>query len=270
VRYLSLFFFLIFVSIQAQNVKYVDENMNIIDSLTLTKKCKQHIFKCLKYDTDTLIIKKVLYKYKFGKLNDSTFQKIKKNLNTDSLSKSNIIVRYYDSLIPYKTLLKNHSKHTEKREKIYFDTSKTRYYYRSGHKFNKKIYERNRKNFIKTQNKCTKKYENKFDAKVFHVYKHDSNISKEYDNFDWTADNGIFQNTFFNIIFNYWIVIIKPDGEYFLIGSHISDKNLSKLLTTSDWAIFKEEWDKTLEKYTMNGIGVFKSESDRIHKKHCF
>lgn len=258
----------------AQVVKNIDEKMESIDSLTLAKKCNQRIFKCLKYDTDTLVINKILYKYNFGKLNQEDYKKIIDYLSTTSQSniESNktIIVRYYDTLKSFSKLLKEHSKHPKEKQKVYTDTSKTKFYYLNPHKFNRQIFEKNRNKFIKDRNKCIKKYDRKYNTQVFHAFDYDSNVSGEYIDFNWIPDNGILKETFFEIVFNYWAVILKPDGEYFLIGDHFSDKNVSKLIKSDDWTQFKLEWNETLYKYPINGIGIFKDESEMEHIKHCF
>ena len=273
-KFLTVLFLLFFSSVNAQNVKYIDEDMNSIDSITLYKKCNQLIFKCLKYDTDTLVINKVLQRFKFGTLSPSNFENIKNELSNDSGrnigSDEFIIVRYYDSLKSFSKVNKVHQNHPKKRQKIYFDSSKTRYYYRMPHKFNQRIFEKNRNKFIKYRNKCVKKYENKFNSLVFHVYDDDSGIAHEYENFDWIEDNGLFKETFFNIIYNYSSVVIKPDGEYFLIGGHISDKNVYQLLSNRNWETFKLQLNETKESYIINGIGIFENESNSAHIKHCF
>ena len=80
----------------------------------------------------------------------------------------------------------------------------------------------------------------------------------------------MFKETFFNIIYNYSSVVIKPAGEYFLIGGHISDKNVYQLLSNRNWETFKLQLNETKESYIINGIGIFENESNSAHIKHCF
>ena len=155
-KYLKFLLLLIVTCASAQKVKYIDENMQAIDSFTLIKKCKQHPFKCLKYDTDTLIINKVLYKYRFGKLDRTTNTQIRNTLINDSNTSIDknavIIVHYYDSLSTYNTVYKNHLKHIKTEHIIILDSGETRSYY-SKHKFNEKTFEKNRTKFVKKRNK---------------------------------------------------------------------------------------------------------------------
>ena len=51
----------------SQSKIHLDENMEEISSSRYKIKCGYHIFKCLKYTTDSLEVNKVLYKYSFGR-----------------------------------------------------------------------------------------------------------------------------------------------------------------------------------------------------------
>lgn len=275
-RFITFLLGILFSTISfAQNTIYLDESNQEIDSTIYKNKCIQHPFKCLEYITDSLILKKVLYKFNFGRLDEINYQKIRNTLVKDSKTETDtnaiLIIHFYDSLRTFKTVYKEHLKHLKLtyniKDSLKFKQNPKPFL---SHDYDEEEFKKNRINFIKKNNKCIKTFESKYNTRLFYVYKDDSNISGDYVNFKWLADNGIFKNTFFEIMFNYWVVIIKPDGEYFLNGSHLSDKNISKLIESDDWSIYKKDWYETLEIYLINGKGLFKKESALNHKKHCF
>lgn len=266
-----LTFALILVSFfcYSQEEIYIDENIALIDTTTYKNKCKNILLKCLEYKTDSLVMNKVLYKFQFGKLTKEEYTQIKNVLTIDSDKKIEkndfIIIKYYDSLLNFKRVNERHLIHLKKAEEQQTELNVRNKY----HEFNEKIFLKNRKNWIKKSNKCIKRYENKFQSKAFYIYKHEQSVVDNYKNFDWIKDRGIFKHTFFKIMFNYRFVILKPDGEYFLSGGHLTDKRFEKLLKTNDWSKFKEDWNTTYKKNILNGEGIFKKVEYDHNTRHC-
>lgn len=251
---------------------YLDENLKEINTSSYSKKCKQITKKCLEYKTDSLTINKVLNKFYFNKLNSTEYEQIRLLINKDSKtlisSGEIIIIKYYDSLLSYETLYNRHVKHTQIiLNDTSFSMSEKR---RKIHDYDKSKFKKNKSKWLKKQNKCVEKYEKKLPIKINYLYKAEENVVNNYDGFNWIKDNGIFKNNFFKIIYNYNLVIIKPDGEYFLKGGHLTDKLIEKLIKNHDWSKFKNDLKQSEEKNIINGYGLFKKILPNHHSKHCF
>lgn len=111
----------------SQESSFVDENMKYIDSSTFKRKCKSYIYKCLEYKTDAFSIKKILYKFTFGKISTVEYDQIRKLLIKDSNTKiepnSILVIKYYDSLFSYKTSNIKYIRHIEMHESPIPDSS---------------------------------------------------------------------------------------------------------------------------------------------------
>lgn len=252
--------------------QYIDENLVKIDSTTYFLKCKQITNKCLNYKTDSLKIFKVLNKFNFKKLDHQDYEQIRLLLNRDSKkhidSGEIIVIKYYDSLLNYKTLHNKHIKHTQtvlKDSSLSLNDKR-----RKTHDYSEVEFKKKRSKWLKKQNKCIEKYEKEFPIKVNYLYKTEENVVDDYNGFNWIKDNGTFKNKFFKIVYNYNLVIIKPDGEYYLNGGHTSDKKIEKLLETPNWETFKNDLKLSTNKYVKSGYGLFKKIPSEHHSKHCF
>lgn len=267
--YLTLLFLLFFSLSYSQEKIYLDENIVRIDSSTYDNKCKNISLKCLEYKSDNLLMNKVFYKFKFGKLTPKEYTQIKSILSIDSNKKIEnkdfIIIKYYDSLLNFKRVNEKHIVHSKKvKEQQTGQIVRHKY-----HNFNEKHFKKNRNIWIKKNNKCIKRYENKFQSKAFYIYKDEQNVVDKYENFNWIKDRGVFKHTFFKIMFNYRFVIIKPDGEYFLSGGHLSDKRFEELLKNKDWSKFKQDLNESYKKNILTGKGIFKEINSDHNTRHC-
>jgi len=252
----------------SQEKVFLDENINKIDSLTYKNRCKNILLKCLEYKIKDLSINKILFKYQFGKLKSDEYLQIKNSLQIDSnkfiKDDQYIIIKYYDSLFNYKTANNRHLSRVNKAKQNNSAYSKNFY-----HEFNNKIFLKERKDWIKKNRKCIKRYNSKFNSEVFYIYKAEQNVIDKYENFNWIKDRGLFKNKFFKIIGNFRFVIIKPDGEYFLGGGHLEDNRFEKLLKSKDWSNFKSNWHNTYSKKELTGEGIFKTISPFHNNRHC-
>jgi len=255
----------------SQEEIYLDENMKEIDSLQYSKRCTFQIFKCLEYKTDSLIINKVLYKYSFGKIEPKEYEQIRKLLIRDSKTKieaeSVLVINYYNSINSYNTIYRKHLKNYVKPDSA---NSKVTNKYIVRHDYTLKDYKKNKMKWVKTKNKCIKRFEKVKNTKILFIYQNSEVPVNSYLNFNWIKDYGLFKNKFFKIKYQNSLLVIKPDGEYFLSGSHFSDKNVNKLLKHSDWTKYKKDWVNTIHKNLSSGVGMFKRESLYYHKSHCF
>lgn len=268
-KYFKILLLVTTISVYAQEKIYLDENFRNISKLEYSNKCKKNIFKCLEYKSDSLSINKMLFRYRFGKISDTSYHQIRKLLIRDSKtsidSNSIIIVKYYDSLINFQSIYSRHLKHIEPKTDSLGNQIPIH-----KHEYNIDIYNKNKSDFIKNRKKCIQKFEKLENVRVFHMYQHDENVADTYDGFNWIDDKGTFKNTFFQILFNYYAVLIKPNGDYFLIGGHFTDKNLKILIKKENWEPFKSDWKKTYFSTQNNGKGMFKTSDSFYHPKHCF
>ncbi|WP_417238452.1 hypothetical protein [Bizionia sp.] len=274
IKKLAFTLFTIFIGLHVFSQKeiYMDENMKEIDVLTYSKKCSLQAFKCIQYDLDTLKINKVLPKFHFGKIDPTAYTQIRKLLMRDSkkIIKPNktLIVKFYDSILPFEKALANYNRHMRIVHDLNLDSTKS---INSRHsKLTEKSYIKGRKDFIKRSKKCKKKFEKRFNSEIFYLVDESNGLANTYTNFNWIADNGFFKNNFFKIRSHYSTVFIKPDGEYFLIGTHFPDRSANKLLKTDNWSKYKKDWQKTLTTERFKGSGIFQHELYYSHKAHCF
>jgi hypothetical protein len=242
-----------------KDIIYLDENMSKIDSIIYKKKCKSTVLKCLEYKKDSLfIIHKVLYKYTFGKISKTETIQLKKPLSINKTfnSQSNIVINYRDSLYDYNARKRNSDRHLKSHDSF-------KHIALTHKKFNS-----SRKIWIKQQKKCINKIKNKYNTETFYVYKYDYGSIKHYPDLGWIKDRGNFKTIFFGIMYNFNMLILRPNGEYFLSGGHFSNKMLKNLLK-NDWSQYKKDFNDSYNSQNNKGYGLFKTNSS-FHKKHCF
>ena len=69
-------------------------------------------------------------------------------------------------------------------------------------------------------------------------------------------------------MFNFHLLIIKPDGDYFLSGGHITDKQVGKLLKKADWSKYKNDWKLSFQREVINGYDLLKDKPSRQFVSH--
>lgn len=264
----------VFMGLQlyAQNHVYIDENLKKTDSLDYSEKCLLRAFKCYKYQVDSLIIYKILPKFQFGKIDQTAYTQIRKLLMRDSHEEiapnKTLIIKFFDTIYPYKIAYKNHVKHMQVVHHVEIDSVKESDNYNPN--LTEEAFIESRKDFVKNSKKCMKKFEGRFNSEIFYMVDENNGIANEYKNFNWVTDNGFFKNNFFKFRSHYSTVFIKPDGEYFLIGSHFSDQSAKKLLRNHDWTKHKKDWQETLTTNRFEGSGLFEIDVNYSHQDHCF
>lgn len=89
----------------SQNVYYLDEHFNEIDSITFENKCSTFPYKCLDYSTDSLVVRKVLERFKFGNIGKEGYGQVRMTLSRTTGkpidSNSVMVISYKDSLYDY-------------------------------------------------------------------------------------------------------------------------------------------------------------------------
>ncbi|MDG2193871.1 MAG: hypothetical protein P8K77_03255 [Polaribacter sp.] len=249
-------------SVCSQKKIYIDENMKIIDSLLFSEKCKASVLKCLSYNTDTLEINKILYSYSFKKISKKQFHQLRKFWSIETKKKidsnTTLIIQYRDTLYNYDINYARHIKHTKNHTEA------------KHLKFTLKKHLSNIKRWEKRQEKCIKKLSKKSKANAIYTYKHAfENTLSEYKTIKWVKDRGMSKNYFFKINYNYQVVIVKPNGNYFLSGGHLDKTMLKRLLKKNDWASFRNDLKKSYQSLHKTGYGLFKQVKG-YHKDHCF
>ncbi|MEX1381780.1 hypothetical protein [Lutibacter sp.] len=250
-----------FNTFYAQDKFYLDENIVEIDSIEFKKKCKIHILKCLTYKTNSVEVNKVLYDFAFGKLSPIAYEQIKKTLIQKSLKNidndATLLINYRDSLYDFEIRKKNYDIHIQEHKDA------------KHHKFTFETFDKSRKKWISKQQKCSSKIDEKFNTATFYVYNFDYGSIEHYPDLGWIKDRSIFKNIFFQIYGNYRYLVLKPDGEYFLCGSHFSDSNLKYLLKNKDWTKIKSDFKESYVSESSVGVGRFKKGFNN-HLEHCF
>jgi hypothetical protein len=233
----------------AQEISYVDSNMQELDSTTYKTKCKNEMMKCYQISRKDTIINILYNRFKFGKLSDYSYTRIKKEIYRGKVFEGMM-------LIHYSAYVRNNKEIKDYRIKKMKKFDSLKYSYKKYETDLDKIISQGKKKSKKV-NKCINKYESKFNIDVLHYYLEGN---PEYTaKIDWKKDkNKIIKNYFFKYFSNYQFVLIKPDGEYLLIGSVLSPKKLKKLLKHSDWSKYIEDLKKS-EK-ARKGIGFFNME----------
>jgi hypothetical protein len=243
----------------SQSPIYIDENMKTIDSEIYKIKCHSFVLKCLSIKTDSLNINKVVYKFKFGKTDSLGYSQIRKLLLENNSQKIDanayLMISYNDTIFDFKASKKSFERHVNQHKTATHD------------KFNKESYRSNTKYWIKKQTKCRKKFK-KLGGETFYVFNYDYGYRKENPENNLIKDSRLFKNAFFKSINSTNFLLIKPDGEYFISGGHLSDSLLKKLLKNKDWTRFKFDWLDSYSSFSYSGKGIFKK--DIYHTKHCF
>lgn len=278
----KLLFIIIFISISSFGQKntqkdtlYLDENQVEITKTKYNSKMNNSTLYARSYETKDLIIYKVLYKYYFGEISHTEYNQINKLLEKDAnvyiANDATILIKFTDTLYSYKYRKKRYDFHTNTphyfKPLIIKPNSKYKDSLKVKHKpFNYSVYKNNIKKYSIKQRKCSKKLLKRKNTYAIHVY----NINKGYDfnkNLKWVKDR-ILKKAFFKNMYESNILIIKPNGDYFMKYGHLSDSNLFKLLKENDWTQYKMDWKKSLETNSKKGFGFIKKLTEQQNNKH--
>lgn len=273
--------FILTIGIQfchAQSIIYLDQDSKLISLNEFKKKCKQHIYKCLKYKSDSLIVNKIHAKYAFGNMPIESYEKIRLTLIKDSdiniPKDKTIVINYVDTIANYNSYLKHYEAYHKKEfanDSSYINSLSTTI------KVNNKAirppyrrepisYKKHTKRahaYMDRVAKCTKKLEKKTNVSISHIY--NVNLPKNYsiDQVNWIKDSGFFKDNYFEMIYRTRFMVIKPNGEYFLSGTMLSYETMKKFLKSKDWSSYKKELELSHHESNINGFGTFK-------KKHYY
>jgi hypothetical protein len=245
---------------------FIDETNREITKDEFKEKCNTYFYKCFDYASDTLKFKKVLYRYSFGQLTNDELTQIKLLLKSDQnieLKKDEfLVVKYWDTITNFQERLRRYKIHVKKHESE--DNT-------IEHKeFNRKIHDSNIASWVKKKKKCIKNFKKRYPIEIIYMYRNDTGGIQDYKEFNWISDErNIFKNRFFKLMNNYHLLVVKPNGNYFLCGGHFSEKSLKSLLNTEDWNEILIDYNTFRTKFRKNGYGIFKK-PNFYHKSQCF
>ena len=260
----------------SQEKVYLDENMNHIDKKAYKKKCKLNIYKCKRHKTDTTVINKIYDKYEFGKVSSEDLQILKTFFSNNSEIEfnptTNTLVKYNDSIFGYKTTEERRKRHYDKYVELFNNSASA--ISRKGKvsefvPLTFKTYTKNHIEFIRKQKKCIEKANKMFNSKVFHVYQFDLGHNIMWSDLNWIHDKiSVFKQYFFKMPNYNGMMILKPDGTFFVSNVILKEKMLLILLN-GDWSTLKHDWMKTKQDYIKKGFGFFKTENN-FKRQTCF
>lgn len=252
----TLFIFLISFSIQSQTKVYVDENMKEIDSVNFYKKCDARVFNCVEYKKDSLIVNKIHNRFKFGKISKEEYDQIRlllmKKGNTQITADQILVIEHTDTIggsyASYVNIQKSrNNKLKQKNTSIKEKDIKS-----------EKAYNKFYLTQMKRPAKCVKRFEKKFNTRVFMTYNHGGDKKYQFKGINWIEYPGIIIPKFLNQIYKGHYVILKPDGEYFVASLLMRDVILEELFKDSDWTKHKNDLIKSKTQDLRYGYGIFR------------
>jgi len=222
-------------------------------------------------------ITKSVLRNQFGEISNIEYNQIRslisKRTSTNILDNDYIIIAYIDTLHNYESYVKDFIR----RHPHNFDLSKDKIMIKSDHRnklvensrlymFEKKGFKRHQINNIRKREKCKKKIEKKYNAKVFHIF-NINNLDEPLENeLKWIPDNGIIKQKFLKYDIGNRVIIIKSDGSFYMT-SYYHKKTEEVLLNNSDWSAFENQLFEIIKNNS-----VFKNQGIFYFPKHnsCF
>ncbi|MCF6279308.1 MAG: hypothetical protein L3J14_03070 [Flavobacteriaceae bacterium] len=251
---------------------YMDENQIEITKEIYLKKLNNATLYSRNYETKDFIIYKNLYKYYFGSVSSKEYNQIRMLLEKDGNTKikngASILIKYVDTLYGFNMLMKRRTAHIKKGHLTNNETDTLK---NIKHLlFNYKIYLKDIKKYSKKAKKCSEKLYKKRNTSALHVYKYGKGYSFN-ENLKWIKDR-VLKKMFFKNMYENNLLIIKPNGDYFMKSGHFSDANLNKLLKEENWNQYKKDWRKSLKINSNKGFGIIEKFSfqNHYHTSHCY
>ena len=273
-KYLLTFLYLCSFSIVSQEVKrdtvFLNEKSEATSKTLFKNKCNSAIFDCKMYLNGDTIENVLSYKFYFGKISSNEVKTIYKHFD-NLLSKNlnvnkNLLIHHSKTLLGYEEMLKMRSAafkrmldNPEKR-KVFINE---KYKKPNIQKYTKKMY-LSKLNFSRKKHaRYIKKVEQTYNTSVINVY--DKNKGQPLKNkyFNWIHDS---TSPFLNK-HSGSIMILKPNGEYFIkYNSHFNKENIYRLLSNVDWSTFFNDWNKSIETNSNQGIGIIEVLTKKKHQ----
>lgn len=257
---------------------FLDENSKGITEKKFNDKCGAAVFYCKRFDKENMIIFKVYERMSFGKISSKEYNQIRVYLNRKSIKKvpenHKILIHYEEQLVGFKESYENcnlindkslkenfeaFNKQAKANGEYPFESIKNfqrflrshRLEFHNEEKFNEEV-----ETYAKQQNNCIKKIETKFETPVYYMVKDNFNYPLKNDHFTWVEDGGAVYNTFVKKSPDTDLIIIKPNGEYFIKSDFLPDFILNKILKSKNWNKLKNDWNNSKLINHPYGIGI--------------
>lgn len=244
----------------AKDTLYFDENKKEISPVEFYRKVSSAVFYSSSYNISDLVINKVSYKYYFGKITSNKRKELQVLLNNKTSQNikvdENILIQYFDTLQSYKGQKRLYEKHFIDYHFTIVDNDTII----SDHKpLSLKSYKKTAKKYQKKLTKCSIKLAKRKNTKVIEMYNIDNGYPFELEKLTWLKDPGVFKENFFINIYENNLLIIKPNGDFFMKKYCVEDNDLFNLLKTDDWSQYVLDWEKSISTNSSVGYGIIKS-----------
>jgi len=242
--------FLFAQKITSKDTIYIDEFKTFIEKDLALKKCKSNTFYCRVKEYDSIVTYNVYYKYFFGKLKKTEYIQylsILKNRISVQIDTNSVIV------INYKKTLDSYNNYINILDSLNRISSKINEE-RKIKSVNERAFKSYNKQYIKKQKHCLKKIKKIDNITSIYLYSIKNDRKKNVGVFEWRRDyNKTFMKRFFGKESKFNLLILRPDGSFFLKSKKASYHDFSEddvfdLLKNNDWNGFLNEWDFRLKK----------------------
>ncbi|MDC9723036.1 MAG: hypothetical protein PSN34_09735 [Urechidicola sp.] len=239
----------------AKDTLYFDENEKEISQAVFKKKCNAAVFNCQITESDSLTTQRVFYNFYFGKISTDEFENIVIHFNAKSDNKlsmsSNILIYHRDKLLSFKEGRRLDSLNSTKSKKI---TKKkyTKY---------KKRHDDIVQHWNKSRDKFSKEIKKNHNTSTLFVANKNYGYELENEYFTWIIDDFSFlENSYYQSI-----IILKPNGDYFISFGRISASNLFNIIKSNSWLDYQSDFEKSVKTNYSVGYGIVK---DLVVKKY--
>ena len=251
---------------------YLDEFKELSTKELIVKKCNSNVFHCRLIAYDSIVAYHAYHKYIFGNipaLKLKQYHSILKNKMNVPLDTNAILVIDYRKYIADFKSYKNYidSLHRNNRE-----SSKSRHI-----AMNQKQFKRHKKIWYKRKVKCSKKIQKIKNTKVIDMYASNKGADLNHENYRFLVQdfNSVFQNNFFLEKGLYKLLILKPNGDYFLKSTHsrqsdFTEEDIFNLLKSENWKPYQNEWNRRLKNLEKSFSTIKFYYGHYTPKKYCF
>lgn len=239
-----LFILLVFASLKlaSQSTKtriYLDKDNNLIPMIEYVQKCNSFLYKCSKKENDSLLINTTFLQFKFGKLSNKENSQLRKYLakkmNNKNLLKAAIIINHKKELLGFHKIPVN-------------DTLTHGRFPKTEKEFN--LRNLNIDNYKK---KCSTLMSSN-NTITLNTYIKNSGYNFKNKSYNWYKVNmltSIFKN-------KSGVLILKPNGEYFLNQGFMLNDYAKTLLSNYDWKKYKYQYKNALASNVKYRTSFFK------------
>lgn len=196
----------------------------------------------------------IYFSHDFGTIQPSYLKQIKKQLSKSSgkkiLSNQTIVIRYNNNLYKKDKVIKRLTSGPVHKSKA---TAKNKI-----------------KKWRVDIKKGLKSLEERKDSKLFFVYANNLGGKHDYPKLklNWIEDTMNLGDSLFKIKHTHHLIVIRPNGEYFISNVHLSSHLIKKILDEEDWSQFRKDWKKSYQKMSPRGYGVFRTKK-QAHNILC-